>query len=123
MENRDNKSTIEELKTVVKNFCEDREWDQFHNPKDLSIMIITEASELLEIFRYKDEEQMKEIMNGKKRIAVEEEVADILFGLLRFAQMNNIDLSTALLDKVEKNNKKYPVELVKGKNKKYNEYE
>lgn len=122
MENLDNKSTIEELKDVVKSFCEDREWDQFHNQKDLSIMIITEAAELLEIFRYKDEKQMQEIMNGKKRIAVEEEVADILFGLLRFAQMNNIDLSTALFDKVEKNNKKYPVELVKGKNKKYNEY-
>lgn len=123
MKNLDNKSTIEELKDVVKSFCEDREWDQFHNQKDLSIMIITEAAELLEIFRYKDEKQMQEIMDGKKRIAVEEEVADILFGLLRFAQMNNIDLATALYDKVEKNNSKYPVELVKGKNKKYNEYE
>ncbi|MNT97703.1 MazG nucleotide pyrophosphohydrolase domain protein [compost metagenome] len=85
-------------------------------------MIITEASELLEIFRYKDEKQIKEIMDGEKRISVEEEVADVLFGVLRFAQMNNIDLSTALLNKIEKNNIKYPIELVKGKNKKYNEY-
>lgn len=118
----DKDTKIDDLKEKVQKFCEDRDWDQFHNPKDLAIMLITETSELLEIFRYKNEEEVKEIMNGKKRVEVEEEVADIMFGLLRFAQMNNIDISSALKDKLIKNEKKYPADLVRGKNKKYNEY-
>ena len=118
----DNESNLNELKKIVQKFCEDRDWDQFHNPKELSIMLSTESAELLEIFRYKNDEQIREIMNSPKREDVEDEVADVLFGVLRIAQMNDIDLSTALVRKVEKSSKKYPVELVKGKNKKYNEY-
>lgn len=119
---KDSETKINELKQIVQKFCEDRDWDQFHNPKDLSIMISTEAAELLEIFRYKNDKELKEIMQGNKRKDVEDEVADVLFGVLRFAQMNNIDLSTALVNKIEKSSKKYPAELVRGKNKKYNEY-
>ena len=118
----DNETKINELKQMVQKFCEDRDWDQFHNPKDLSIMISTEAAELLEIFRYKNEEQLKEIMQGAKREDVEDEVADVLFGVLRFAQMNSIDLTSALKNKIEKSAKKYPADLVRGKKKKYNEY-
>ena len=118
----DKDTKIDDLKEKVQKFCEARDWDQFHNTKDLAIMLITEASELLEIFRYKNEEEVKEIMNGKKRVEVEEEVADIMFGLLRFAQMNDIDISSVLKDKLIKNEKKYPADLVRGKNKKYNEY-
>ena len=113
----DNETKINELKQMVQKFCEDRDWDQFHNPKDLSIMISTEAAELLEIFRYKNEEQLKEIMQGAKREDVEDEVADVLFGVLRFAQMNSIDLTSALKNKIEKSAKKYPADLVRGKNK------
>lgn len=119
---QDNKTKIDELKQIVQKFCEERDWDQFHNPKELSIMLSTESAELLEIFRYKNEKQIKEIMQGAKREDVEDELADVFIGVLRFAQMNNIDLSTALVNKVEKNNKKYPAEIVRGKNKKYNEY-
>lgn len=122
MEEKDNKITIKELKLKVQKFCEDRDWDQFHNPKDLSIMLITEASELLEIFRFKSDEQIKQIMSSEKRLNVEEEVADVLFSIIRFAQMNNMDLTTILENKIEKNDKKYPADLVRGKNKKYNEY-
>lgn len=118
----DAETKINELKKIVQDFCEARDWDQFHNPKDLSIMLSTESAELLEIFRYKNEDEIKEIMQGAKRENVEEELADVFIGVLRFSQMNNIDLSTALVNKVEKNNKKYPSELVRGKNKKYNEY-
>ena len=118
----DNESNLNELKKIVQKFCEDRDWDQFHSPKELSIALSTESAELLEIFRYKNDDQIKEIMNGPKREDVEDEVADALFCVLRFAQMNNIDLSTALVKKVEKSTKKYPVDLVKGKNNKYNEY-
>ena len=118
----DNKVTLEELKNKVKEFCEKRDWDQFHNPKELAIGISTEANELLQIFRFKSEEDMKKVMSSDKRIEVEEELADVLYFVLRFAQMNNIDLSSAVSNKIEKNDKKYPAEKTKGCNKKYNEY-
>ena len=118
----DNKTTLDELKIKVKEFCEARDWDQFHNPKELAIGISTEANELLQIFRFKSEEDMKRLMTSDKRIEVEEEIADVLYFVLRFAQMNNIDLSSALYSKIDKSDKKYPVDKVKGCNKKYNEY-
>lgn len=114
---------IEEMIKLVQDFCEDRDWDQFHNPKDLAIGISTEANELLDIFRFKSEEQMQSIMNSSKKEHVEEELADIFFFVLRFAQMNNIDLHQILIDKIDKNNKKYPVEKAKGSNEKYREFE
>ena len=118
----DSENNINELKETVKKFCDDRDWEQFHNPKDLAIGISTESNELLSLFRFKNEEEMKEILdNPNKREDVEDETADIFFFLLRFAQMNNIDLSEALKKKVEKNNKKYNVEKFKGSNKKYSE--
>lgn len=118
----DEKYTIEELKIKVKTFCEERDWDQFHNPKELAIGISTEANELLQIFRFKSEEDMKKIMSSDKKQEVEEEVADVLYFVLRFAQMNGVDLTKAIINKIEKNNQKYPVEKAKGSNKKYNEY-
>lgn len=117
MENK----TITELIKQVQDFCEARDWDQFHNPKDLAIGLSTESNELLDIFRFKTEEQMKTIMNSSKREHVEEELADVFFFVLRFAQMNNIDLSEILNMKMAKNNKKYPIEKARGSNKKYNE--
>ena len=120
----DDKTSIEELKKRVQTFCEDRDWDQFHNPKELSIGLITESAELLEHFRFKDDEQMKELFkDNKKREEIEHELADSLFFILRFAQMNNIDLDSALENKIIHNNKKYPVEKSKGKNHKYTEYQ
>ena len=118
----DNISTIQELKELVKDFCEERDWDQFHNQKELAIGISTEANELLQLFRFKNEKQMNELMKGEKRKEVEEELADVLYFVLRFAQMNEIDLSSAIKAKVKKNNEKYPIEKAKGCNKKYNEY-
>jgi NTP pyrophosphatase (non-canonical NTP hydrolase) len=120
----DNKTNIQQLKDKVQLFCEQRDWDQFHNPKDLAIGIITEASELLEHFRFKSEEEMKAMFEKKnKKQAIEEEVADIFFFLLRFAQMNNINIAEQLERKIELNDKKYPVEKFRGSNKKYSEVE
>ena len=83
----DDKTSIEELKKRVQTFCEDRDWDQFHNPKELSIGLITESAELLEHFRFKDDEQMKELFkDNKKREEIEHELADSLFFILRFAK-------------------------------------
>lgn len=118
----DNKINIEQLKELVKKFCDDRDWEQFHNPKDLAIGLSTESNELLSLFRFKDTNDMEEILsNPQKKEDIEDETADIFFFLLRFAQMYNIDLSKALEKKVEKNNKKYSIEKFKGSNKKYSE--
>ncbi len=116
----DKNTSLEEVKDAVKKFCEIREWNH-HTPKDLAIMITVEAAELLEIFRYKKDEEIKELFNGEKRIDIEDEISDVLFNLLRFVELNNIDLSTAFYNKLEKNNKKYPVEKSRGSSKKYNE--
>lgn len=119
-----NDYTIEELTEMIKKFCSDREWDGFHNPKDLAIGISTEAGELLDLFRFKNEEDVEEIFyDPNKRVRVEEELADVFFFVLRFAQMNHIDLKQALEAKLLKNAEKYPIEKAKGSNKKYNEFE
>lgn len=120
--NDEQKNTIYRLSNMVKKFCEERDWDQFHNPKDLAIGISTEANELLDIFRFKTEEDINQIFLEDKSLEhVREEVADILFFVLRFAQMNDIDLEESLEEKLMKNALKYPVEKIKGKNLKYNE--
>lgn len=116
--------SVQELTDRVKEFCDEREWSQYHNPKDLAIGIVTEAGELLDIFRFKNQEDVNEIMNNPdKKSKVEDELADILFFVLRFAQMNDINLKQILENKISKNAKKYPVDKAKGKNKKYNELE
>lgn len=118
----DKKANINELKEIVKYFCEERDWDQYHNPKDISIGIVTEASELLELFRFKTESQIKEIFSDTEKLKeVSNELADVLFFVLRFSQKNNIDLTEALKRKVNINERKYPKEVFKGINKKYTE--
>jgi NTP pyrophosphatase (non-canonical NTP hydrolase) len=120
----DSKTNIQELKDFVRKHCEERDWDQYHSPKELSIGLITEASELLEQFRFKTDEQMAEILNTPKtRLHVEEEIGDVFFFLLCFCEKYDIDLSDAFKKKMELNEKKYPIEKAKGLNKKYSEYE
>ncbi len=118
----DSETTIKQLKDIVQKFCEERDWDQFHNPKDLAIGVSTEAAELLDIFRFKTAEQMNEMLKDPgKREAIGEELADVLYFILRFCQMNGFDLSDELVRKIGKNSRKYPVEKSKGSNKKYTE--
>src|SRR3989344_6558597 len=111
----DSQTSIQELKEKVKKFCEDRDWDQFHNAKELAIGITTESSELLDIFRFKSEEEINNMFKTEKREQISEELADTLYFILRLAQKYNIDLTTELYKKMEKNHKKYPVEKVKGR--------
>jgi NTP pyrophosphatase (non-canonical NTP hydrolase) len=118
----DNKTTVNELKEKVKKFCEERDWDQYHDAKNLAIGIITEASELLEFFRFKSEKEIEEIFaDVVKKEEISEEIVDVLYFILRLAQRYNIDLTTELNKKLEKNEKRYAVEKVKGSNKKYTE--
>nr|WP_295899673.1 nucleotide pyrophosphohydrolase [uncultured Bdellovibrio sp.] len=113
---------MQTLTALIKSFCEARDWDQFHPPKDLAIGMSTEANELLELFRFKSDAEVQEKMKTPEfRQKVSEELADVFFFVLRFAQMNSIDLSEALQNKMQKNAEKYPVEKAKGSNRKYNE--
>ena len=111
----DEKTSVHELKEDVKKFCEEREWDSYHNAKDLAIGVITEASELLEHFRFKTEKQSDDKMRAKDREAVADEVADVLYFVLRIAQRFDIDLTTELRRKIKKNAEKYPAEKYKGR--------
>jgi Predicted pyrophosphatase len=115
-------SDIRNLQAKIQQFCEARDWDQFHGAKDLAIGVTTEGAELLDLFRFKNEaEVLAKMSEAAFKEKVSDELADVFFFVLRFAQMNNIDLSESVLRKLEKNAAKYPVETAKGSNKKYNE--
>ena len=118
----DHKENIYELKEKIRRFCEERDWDQFHGAKELAIGVITESSELLEHFRFKSEKEIEEMFNNlEKKQKISEEVADVFYFILRLSQKYNIDLSSELSKKLEKNEKNYPIEKSKGSNKKYTE--
>jgi NTP pyrophosphatase (non-canonical NTP hydrolase) len=118
----DGKTTISDLKEKIRLFCEERDWDRYHNAKDLAIGIITEAAELLEHFRFKSNEESEALLSDpERRSAIAQELADILYFVLRLAQRYEIDLSDKLGAKLEINAARYPVEKAKGSNKKYSE--
>ena len=120
----DNKTNIHELKENIRKFCEARDWDQYHNAKELAIGIVTESSELLQHFRFKSEKEVDEMLKDEsKRQELSEEMADVLYFLVRLSQRYNIDLTTELNKKMKKNEERYPIEKAKGSNKKYNEFE
>ena len=109
-----------ELNKDIKKFSKERDWTQFHNPKDLAIAVSIESAELLEPFRFKSDKEVQEIIKHKKE-EVADEIADIHHLLIRFCQITSIDLHKATKNKLKKLEKKYPKEKSKGKNKKYNE--
>ncbi|MBO9668584.1 MAG: nucleotide pyrophosphohydrolase [Bdellovibrio sp.] len=116
------KNDLQHLSDKIQAFCEARDWDQFHPPKELAIGISTEAAELLDLFRFKSAEQIQGMFaDANVREKIEDEMADVFFFILRMSQMNKVDLVRAVERKLEKNALKYPVETAKGSNKKYNE--
>ena len=117
----DDITTLGTLKGHVRDFCEARDWDRFHGAKDLAIGLVTEASEVLEHFRFQSDEDIAAILADDGRKAeIEAELADTLFFLLRFAGRYDIDLTAAFDRKLAKNAAKYPVETARGSNRKYN---
>lgn len=114
-------SDIEELIDKLRDFAEERDWGQFHSPKNLAMALTVEAAELLEQFQWLTEEQSSKL--DQEQIArVEEEVADVFLYLLRLSDVLGLDLIGSARKKLATNAKKYPVEMVKGSSKKYNEY-
>lgn len=100
-------------------FSKEREWDQFHTPKNLAAALSVEASELLEVFQWLTDNQSRRLDNAQMA-AVEEEVADIAMYLLRICDVMNIDLESVIKKKLEINADKYPVQEAKGNATKYN---
>lgn len=110
METDDSSTTLGELKSLIREFCEVRQWDPYHGPKDLAIGAVTEASELLELFRFVGEsEALAKVADPEEREAIGDELADALYFLLRFAQLYGFDLSDCVRRKLVKNAAKYPV--------------
>ena len=102
---------------IIKEFIKQRDWEQFHDPKNLAISLNLESSEVLELFQWtKDNE-----INKNKVENLKDELADVYYWLLLLADYYKIDIEKSLEEKLLKNEKKYPIEKSKGKSSKYNE--
>jgi len=112
---------LTDLKQRLRQFAAERDWDQFHSPKNLSMALIAEAAELVEHFQWLSEEQSASLPPDKL-VEVEQELADILIYLIRTADKLDIDLIRAAQRKIELNEKKYPSNKVRGSSRKYTEY-
>ena len=118
----DTVTNIHELKESIRKFCEERDWDQFHGAKELATALIIESAELLEHFRWKTREEVEALFEDeKKREEISDEIADVIYFLLRIAQRYDIDITKALESKLKKNEEKYPITKFRGSSKKYNE--
>ena len=113
--------TFDALRSQILAFRDERDWDQFHQPKELAIALSIEAGELLEHFLWKSPTEVEErIVTRKEEIA--DELADVAVYLIELADKVGVDLPTAIQRKMEKNAIKYPVEKARGSNKKYSEF-
>lgn len=106
----DKNCTVDELKSWVKRFCDERGWDDPHTAKDLAIGLVTEACELLEIFRFVPKEEENSVLQSERE-HIADELADSIYFLLRFAERMGFDLSESLSLKLEKNALRYPPKI------------
>lgn len=113
-------TTLNELTELLLAFVHERDWKQFHNPKDMAISLILESAELLELTQWKNGQELQAAMESRRE-AVADELADVLFWVLEIGDHFQIDLAQAFKDKLRKNAEKYPVEKARGSSKKYTE--
>ena len=119
----DENMLIQELKNKIKKFVQERDWEKFHSPKNLSMSLSIEVAELMEHFQWVTIEQSKEIINNPiEKEKIQDEIADIAVYLLNLCNVLGVDMSEAITTKLKKNGEKYPVDLVKGKSHKYTYY-
>jgi NTP pyrophosphatase (non-canonical NTP hydrolase) len=112
---------IELIQSRLKKFAEDRDWEQFHSPKNITMALSVEVAELVEIFQWSNSGGLDEINDPDIKVQIEKEIADIFNYLLKLTDMLNIDLEKAALNKINENDAKYPVEKFKGISKKYSD--
>ena len=113
---------ITSLQQAIRKFVDERDWDQFHNPKDLSISLALEAAEVMEHFQWKNAEEMAEHLKSNKH-EVAEEIADVFYWVLLLSNKLDIDLTQAFAEKMKQNEAKYPVDKAKGNHRKYTEHQ
>ena len=102
---------LDAMTVQVRDFCDARDWRKYHTQKELAIGMVTESSELLQLFRFISDEHIAEMFEDtEQRQAIEDEIADTLLFLLRFADLNDIDLQAALSSKLKRNGERYPVD-------------
>ena len=112
---------IDAIQKHLRAFAEERDWNQFHSPKNIATALAVEAAELLENFQWLTEDQSRRLKERPEDYqATREEIADVQIYLLRLADLLEVDLDTAVRDKLRQNAEKYPVALAKGKALKYN---
>jgi NTP pyrophosphatase (non-canonical NTP hydrolase) len=113
---------ITDITLYLRRFAKLRDWEQFHSPKNLSMALSIECAELMEHFQWLTEDASQHLDDSKKS-AVAEEIVDVLLYAIRLADIMGVDIATAISQKTQKNEAKYPVDKVKGNSKKYSEYE
>ena len=111
---------IKEIQEKLSKFAEERDWDQFHSPKNLVMALTSEVGELTELFQWLTEGQSSIKDDSSKTDEIRQEIADIFIYLLRLADKLDIDIEEAIREKIEINAKKYPIDLAKGNATKYN---
>lgn len=109
---------IKELQELILQFRDERDWKQFHNPKDCALSIVLEATELLEHFQWKNGEDIENTLHENKK-EISYELVDVLYWVLLLAHDLEIDIDTTLREKLSLNAQKYPIEKSKGNNNKY----
>jgi dCTP diphosphatase len=112
---------LDELRDRLRRFVAERDWDQFHSPKNLAMALVKEAAELVEHFQWLTEEESAHLPPDRK-VPVADELADVLVYLVRIADKLDIDLLAAVAAKMRRNEAKYPAALVKGSARKYSDY-
>ena len=113
--------SLQDLRDQLRKFADDRDWNQFHSPKNLAMALSVEVSELLEHFQWLTEEESMNL-DDRTRSMVADEIADVQNYLVRLADKLDIDILSAAEAKFAKNEKKYPADLVRGSSKKYSDY-
>lgn len=114
-------SDLTRLRDVMRRFADERDWNQFHTPKNLAMALSVEASELLEHYQWLRSGEDAEL-DDRQRTGIRHELADVLLYLVRLADKSGVDLYRAALEKMELNRLKYPVGLAHGSARKYTEY-
>jgi dCTP diphosphatase len=118
----DSSTTVSELRDRILAFVKERDWEQFHSPKNLSMALAAETGELMEHFLWATpEESARVAADPAKRARIAEELADVVIYALEFANATGLDLASAIGEKIEANAIKYPVEKSKGRSAKYTE--
>ena len=110
----DAQTTIQELKKLVESFVVDREWQDFHNPKNLAMNISIEAAELMELLLWESTSEITHVVEQKREL-IQKELADIFIAIVAFANSCDIDIASTVIKKIDEIEKRYPVEIVKGK--------